>query len=331
MRSFILIFCLSLFLQAESSSLHNWENKNCEVLNPTEEKPARTAILIIAPPLSGQDYTQCRWALGRKVWEQYMNSHPDVDCYFLQSTSPRKNSQEQVWIEGNIIYIGDFWYEEYGTDRILHKTMCALESLLPHYTHFIRTNLNTFFNLHAVHQYAKNHHQSMYTGPLWEKQWYVIGYGALFSQDVAAHMVNEYKRLEGHDLLQPNLSDDHILTSLATGIYPKATLDNPFTPYPLLPPGTRQVMCENSTLTKRASDYGILLLPPITVRSAIALCDKAAPTVFLYRIREGFDLTDLAKVYDYLLNKSYPGLSTIDIVDYASSLPITQEPKSKKK
>ena len=331
MKSFFFVLCLLILTQGEASILRNWENKNCSLLTSTEEKPAKTAILIISPPVFCADYAECRWALGKKVWEQYMNSHPNVDCFFLQVAHPKENSLEEIWIEGNTIYVGDLWYEKYGQDRILHKTILALEKLLPNYTHFIRTNLNTFFNLHAVHDYAKSHHQSMYTGPIWEKQWYVIGYGALFSADVAAHMVDEYKRLEGQDVISHTLSDDHILTSLATGIYPHGRVSNPFRSYPGLPAATRQVMCRNSILAKRSSDYGLLLLPPISVKSVIGLCEKAKKTVMLYRIREGLDLPSLAEVYEYLLHKSYPDLSIIDLVDYSYSLPVIKDPKQGKK
>ena len=331
MKSYFLIFCLILFIGAEAAPLRNWENKRCALLSPTEEKPAKTAILIIAPPLPGEDYTQCRWRLGQKVWEQYMNSHPNVDCFFLRSTIPQENSLEPVRCEGNTIYIEDPWYAKYGNDRILHKTMLALEKLLPDYTHFIRTNVNSFFDLNSVHNYAKTHHQSMYTGPLWEKQWYVIGYGAVFSQDVASHMIDEYKRLEGDDVLDASLSDDHILTSLATGIYPSGKIVNPFQTAPLLPPGIRQVMCNGSVLAKRIANYGVLLLPPITVHSAIEICKKAPDSVMLYRIREGLDLDQLAQVYEYLLHKNYPELEITDLVEYALSLPIIKEPQKRKK
>src|SRR3569832_2016894 len=102
-------------------------------------------------------------AIRKKVWEQYMNSHPNVDCYFLQGAKLREGNFEQTWIEGNTIYIGDDSHER---GILLTKTIAALEKLLPNYTHFLRTNINSFVNLKALNEYTETHHQSMFTGPL---------------------------------------------------------------------------------------------------------------------------------------------------------------------
>ena len=84
------------------------------------------------------------------MWEQHMNVVPGVDCYFIQPTYTKPGALEQVWLEDNTLYIGDPWYDQTEQDRILFKTIKALEHLLPYYTHFIRTNLNTFLDLNAV-------------------------------------------------------------------------------------------------------------------------------------------------------------------------------------
>jgi hypothetical protein len=331
MKTYFLILCLlitQLFTPAQAQALRNWKETSPKLLHATEEKPARTAVLILAPPQEGTDYTSCRWMLGKKVWEQYMNSQPDVDCYFLQATSPRNGNEKEVWIEGNTIYIGDAFYEEYGCDRLLYKTIAAVEALLPDYTHFIRTNINSFFNLKAVSAYTKTHHQSMYTGPLWENSWYVFGYGILFTQDVASHIVNEYKRLDGMEAVSHNHADDCTLTALATGICRSS--GDPFKGAPSLPYGIRQVMCKHSILTKRIAEYALLLTPPISLQSIIKYCEKAKDSVMLYRIREGFNLDELAEVYEYLLLKDYPELAIDDLLEYANSLPSIQEPKKRK-
>ena len=197
-----------------SAAQHGWKPGEFELLQPTERKPARTVVLIMSPPRElppdiQSSYRDFRWQLGKKVWEQYMNIHPNVDCYLLQNTKLREGASEQIWIEGNTIYIGDDLYEYRGI--LLSKTIAALEKLLPNYTHFFRTNINAFVNLNTLNEFAETHHQSMFTGPLWQQPfWYLLGYGLLFSADVATHIVNEYRRL---DRKSTRLNSSHIQKS----------------------------------------------------------------------------------------------------------------------
>ncbi len=301
----------------EKHLLHDWKKNT--VIPSTARKPARTAILIIAPPVMGNCPISNRWKLGKKVWEQYMQSNPNVDCYFLVCAKPRQD--EQIWLEENTIYVGDAWYEETGCDRLLHKTVAALEWLLPKYTHFIRTNINTFFDLESVNDYMETHHQSFYSIPFWQSAWYTLGYGIIFTADVADHIVKEYRRLDsiGEELISPYHSDDGALTSLATGVWPYDKI-HPFRCCPTLPFGIRQLMTADSFSANRLTEYGALLTPPITLNEAIYYSYIAAPTVMLYRTREGFTLKELAQFYEYVLQKNYPELPPVDLVNYVESL-----------
>ncbi len=317
MFKLILILALQiiLFLPQASAKNHSkttrglkrWDST--KLLEPTERRPARTAILIIAPLIFNDGPAERRWKLGKKVWEQYMNSHPNVDCYFIQCTSPRKDTPEQVWLEGNTIFVGDPWTEQTGHDQILLKTVRALEWLGNNYTHYIRTNINTFFNLAAVADYAETHPQSQFTTPLWEKQWYAIGYAMIFTADVKAHIIREYNRLKqaGEELIDPNHSDDAALTALATGVWPHGKR-NPFHCCPSLPSGVRQLMCINSLDTKRLSKYGALLTPVHSLQEATYYFDKASDKVILYRTRDGLDLNQFKILYEHMLSKIYPRL-----------------------
>ncbi len=303
--------------------LNNWSKSY--VLAPTEKKSARTAVLIISPPRIGNSLNESRWKLGKKMWEQHMNSHPNVDCYFVQSTNRKlgETGSDQVWIEGNTIYVGDWWYDRYKSDRILHKTIVAMEALLPHYTHFVRTNLNTFLNLKNVNEYMETHHQSFYSAPVWQTAWYAIGYGIVCTADVAEHMTSEYRRLEkmGEELISPAHADDCALISLATGVWPYDEI-HPFRCCPSLPCGVRQLMSEDSFSATRLARYGALLLPPISLSQAMHFCKYAKDTVMLYRIREGLSLGELAQLYGHLLQKCYPTLPCIDLEEYVESLSV---------
>jgi hypothetical protein len=294
--------------------------KHSTVLKPTERQPARTAILIIAPPHIGKSNVELRWQLGKRVWEQYMNTHPDIDCYFIQSACFKKDSSEVAWIEGNTIYVGDSWFERERNDRILNKTVKALELLLPNYTHFFRTNINTFFNLKNLNEYAETHHQSMFTTPLWQGEWYAVGYSILFTQDVAAHMCDEYERLEsaGEELISCYHSDDAAITALCTGVWPYGK-PHPFRCCPSLIPGLRQLMSEDSYNTPRFARYGVLMTSVNSLQEAISACDQASPDVILYRTRDGLSVEQFAKLYEHLLQKYYPELPAIDLVEYINS------------
>lgn len=291
--------------------------KESLVLKQSIKSPSKTAVLIIAPTVYGECKVGQRWKLGKKVWEQYMNSNPDVDCYFLVCTKPKKNSSEQVWLEGNTIYVGDPWMEKTGCDRLLHKTIKALEWLGPKYTHFIRTNINTFVDLKNVKDFTERHHNSFFSTPLWENQWFAIGYSIIFTADVAEHMVNEYHRLEAIDeeLISPYHADDCTITALATGVFPLEK-NHPFRCCPSLNPGIRQLMCRKSLSTTRLSKYGALLSPVKNLKEAIYYFDLARENVMLYRTRDGLTVNELARLYEYMLAKIYPQFGEVSLDFY---------------
>jgi hypothetical protein len=303
----------------EEHLLHDWKGQT--VITRTTRKPARTAILIISAPILGNSPTANRWKLGKKVWEQYMNSHPNVDCYFVECIKPRLGEKEKVWLEGNTLYVGDWHYDENSWDRILHKTILAMEWLHPRYTHFIRTNLNIFMNLKNINEYMETHHESFFSTPLWESAWYTIGYSIMFTADVAAHMVKDYRKLESMqvELISPAHVDAGAITSLATGIWPYDKI-HPFRCCPTLPFGIRQLMSPESFSATRLSQYGALLTSPITLEQAINYIEQASPFNMWYRIRDALNLRDLAQFYQYAMQKNYPELPQIDLVKFVESL-----------
>ena len=340
----LILLLMPVFLLA--APLQNYIPGAFTILDPTERKPARIAVLVMTPPDHDMQnpncYTVCRWHLGKKVWEQYMNSHPNVDCYFLQDEKLAEGASKQIWIEGNTIYVGEELYVGYG--HTVSRTAAALEKLLPQYTHFFRTNVNAFVNLKLLNEYAETHHRSMFTGPLWQQPfWYLLGYGLLFTADVATHIVNEYKRLEGSYIVSHYVPEDVALTALITGIFPyydyikQHNLQNgfnkekenlQFTCCPTLPVGVRQLMCGASFSTTRLSLYGVQLAPAPSFEEAIYYCNAGMNTAILYRMRGGFDLDKMAELYEYLLDNIYPELPKIDLVEFAESLPVIHNDNS---
>jgi hypothetical protein len=190
-------------------------------------------------------------------------------------------------------------------------------------------------NLKALNEYAETHHQSMFTGPLWQQPfWYLLGYGLLFSADVATHIVNEYRRLEGNYMVSHHVPEDLALTSLATGVFTFYDYlghkegDPEFTCCPALPLGVRQLMCGSSLTTIRLSMYGVQLFPAPSFEQTIDYCNRSMNTAILYRIRSGYDLDKLAELYEYLLHNIYPELPKFDLVEFTKSLPSIRDDNS---
>lgn len=302
------------FYSKELAPIPNWSGS--VFLEPTAPQRAKTAILIIAPLTYGEHPILQRWKLGETVWKKYMNSHPDVDCFFITCAAPRRDSGEEVWLEGNRIYVGDPWTEKTGCDRLLHKTIKALEWLEGKYTHFIRTNINTFFDLNNVARFSESHSMSFFSTPIWQTAWYTIGYSICFSADVAKHMVSEYNRLDALDeeLISPYHADDGAITALATGVWPYDH-NHPFTCCETLPRAVRQLLCEASYSTERHSRYGALITPVHSLEEAIYYFDTAGSETVLYRTRDGLSLKELEELYKHMLKKTYPELGAVDLLE----------------
>lgn len=318
----IFLFLLDTHLIGDEfqNSLNDWKENTVLIKQPN--KQAHTAVLIIAPPVMGNSFVENRWKIGKKVWQQYMNSHPNVDCFFVQTTHRKLGcTEDQVWLDGDTIYVGDSWYDEHQTDRILHKTIMAMEFLLPNYTHFVRTNLNAFLNLKHLNDYMETHHDSFYTTPLWQDSWYTIGYSIMYTSDVAEHIVKEYRRLEKsqNELISPDHADDGALTSLATGVWPYDK-EHPFRCCQTLPLGVRQLMSKESLTTKRLSQYGVLLTPISSLEEAIHYCNHGGNSIILYRTRDGLNLYEIVQLYQFLMKKNYPELSCIDLQEYLKTI-----------
>jgi hypothetical protein len=316
------VFRYSYASDPKFECLYDWKEN---VLIPqTPKKSAKTAVLIIHPPVwGGYDFVHNRWRVGRKVWEQYMNSHPNVDCYFVSSRDPRVDlpKDQQVWIEGNDLFVGDEHYKKYKADRLTYKTIRAMEYLAPQYTHFVRTNLNVFMNLDALDRYNSTHHIDFFTAFLWQNAWYPIGYGVAYTTKVATHMVKEYDRLASiHcDHVSHNRSDDGVLASLATGIDPY-TKPHLFRRAFVLPYAKRQLMSYPSLATNSICPHATLIPDNMSLNNGLNLCERSTSETILWRKRAGFNLDELAVYYDYLLKKVYPNLKTERIQGYVNEL-----------
>jgi len=275
------------------------------------EEP-KIAVLIIHAPLLNESHNEHviikRWRLGIECWKKYMRLHSSVDCYFVKPASLCANNGDAIWIEDDTLYVYDPHFEKTEQDRILYKSIKALDFLSDKYTHFVRTNLNTFWNLYQLYDYVSNHTGSYYTGPDWESGSYPIGYGIIMTQDVARHIVDEYHRLQKTSYVSHERADDGVLMSLAYGIDPWLTQD-PFKKFPKFPTAQKLLMSKDSGLSKEINyDYASLLqnVRPLNYKNVLKLALKAPKTCILYRSRgDGLNLEEIQMLYDELLKKTY--------------------------
>ena len=118
------------------------------------------------------------YAEHRKVWRHYMKSHPQIDCYFLQS-SPTvfvpTLTQDTLWVRGS---------ERYGS--ILRKTLDGLSDMMRRrsYTHVVRTNLSCVWDFRELIAYLQTLPSTgVYAGMRCDGD-YVSGAGIIMTRDI---------------------------------------------------------------------------------------------------------------------------------------------------
>lgn len=118
-----------------------------------------------------------------------MNSHPDVDCYFIEY-----NPMIFVpTLSANTLTLRG--YERY--DTILAKTIDALAYFLPRkaYTHVVRTNLSSIWDFRVLLPYLATLPQTRLYGGLALGNGGASGAGILWSRDVAEVLLPYRKHL----------------------------------------------------------------------------------------------------------------------------------------
>jgi hypothetical protein len=312
LMTFSQIFFISLFSISWNKSTEKSWSSNFVIIPKEQVTEPKIAVLIIQAPStsdeSKEDFITKKWRLGIETWKKYMHVHPSIDCYFVKPANHKTDDGRTIWIEEDTINVYDHYYKKRGRDRILYKTIKALDFLSDKYTHFVRTNLNTFWNLHELYDYIANHSGSYYTGPAWENGAYPIGYGIIMTQDVAQHIIEEYHRLEKTFYVCNKRADDAALMSLAYGVDPWIIQD-PFRKFPKFPTAQKLLMSKDSGVSKEINyDYACLLqnVRPLNYKNVLKLALKAPKTCILYRSRgDGLNLEEIQMLYDELLKKTY--------------------------
>ncbi len=128
------------------------------------------------------------YAKHREVWRSYMKSHPEVDCYFIESRPLvflSTLSSDTLTLRG---------VERYGT--IYRKTIEAIEYFLQRhpYDYVVRTNLSSVWDFRALRAYLETQPRTgLYAGQVGVNGEtglvFASGAGFLMSPDVARTLV----------------------------------------------------------------------------------------------------------------------------------------------
>ena len=145
----------------------------------------RVAVLIIS-----SDEKQ-RWILEKSIWKQYMNSHEEVDCFFLETdlSLPSKS----VKVSDNLIKVG---CEDGIMKGIFRKTILALQHLENKYDFYIRTNLSTFWRFDLLLPFLHDIYKKdvFYGGWAWKElteNQYISGFSIIVNKKVCNLLVKE--------------------------------------------------------------------------------------------------------------------------------------------
>ena len=140
----------------------------------------RVAVLIIS-----SDEKE-RWILEKSIWKEYMNSHKEVDCFFLETdlSIPSKS----VKVSDNLIKVG---CEDGIMKGIFRKTILALQHLENKYDFYIRTNLSTFWRfdllLPFLHGVSEKH--DFYGGWAWAD--YISGFSIILNKKTCKMLIQD--------------------------------------------------------------------------------------------------------------------------------------------
>lgn len=174
----------------------------------------KVLILILSSPGINDIYT-----LHKDIWEQYMNSNPDIDCYFMEYKSDEVPENESIVVKGNTIYIRgveslhpgcfnktidcfDFFRKNKDNNKVDTNNK-PLKSLYD-YDYIIRTNLSSLWNFNALIKHLetlpKNGTYSGFRG-YHDNITFASGAGMVMTPDIVELVITHRKIAESYDYM----------------------------------------------------------------------------------------------------------------------------------
>jgi len=172
-------------------------------------------LVIIISDNSQPTYSGCK-----KIWLEYMNQHPQFECWFIEYSENKENYQK----EANTFYLK-------GTESyhpgIREKTIDCFEYFINQdtkYDYIVRTNLSSLWNFRALAKHLESQPKSgLYSGVIGNYKGirYASGSGFIMTPDIVKKIVDNR-----HLCNQLNFIDDtdigYMLSKL--GIFPTPNL-----------------------------------------------------------------------------------------------------------
>jgi len=142
----------------------------------------------------------------QEYWRKYMNSHPNIKCFFLTSDV---NIPTDVWISNDTITYKQLESFEPG---ILYKTIAGMKVCEKYFTYdyILRTNLSSFFILDRLYSFLDSQPTVNYAATAPKEL--LSGAGFILSSDLVTFFLNEIfeKNALSDDILY--YPDDVVIT-----------------------------------------------------------------------------------------------------------------------
>ena len=134
----------------------------------------------------------------KQVWSLYMNSNPQIECYFIEyRDGPQEINKNTFWLTGNE-----------SPEKIITKTLDSLEYFLnkDSYDFIVRTNLSSVWNFKVLLEYLENlPKDKVYNGSTgyFNNFQFASGSGYILTPDVAKLLLETRQVVESY----PHLDD----------------------------------------------------------------------------------------------------------------------------
>lgn len=146
-------------------------------------------MLILSSPSTNEVYN-----LHKQVWLRYMNSNPNINCFFIEYSTSEDFSNENIIIKGNTVFIKGI--ESYNPG-CREKTFDCFEYFMNNkklyeYNYIIRTNMSSLWNFKTLIKHLETlPTREVYSGVIgsYSNINFVSGAGMIITPDIVELLV----------------------------------------------------------------------------------------------------------------------------------------------